>query len=249
MPRLVAMMPVRNEADRWLIEVLDQLTQLADAVVVFDDASEDQTADICGRYPKVHRYRGDVPGFERNEAELRRHLWDLTVLHQPDWILALDADELFEPGAAVQIPRLIDQSDYDAVAFRIFDLWKSRDHVRVDGAWNPWNRFSPLLIRYDPTLDASWMAQAIHCGRFPSAYRERVTFYSPLRVCHFGWARGEEHLHKYLFYRDRDLAVYGAVQPHTESVLASTVALEPWIELKTPDWLQNREGGRTTLAD
>lgn len=241
MVRIVSMLPVRNEAKRWLTMSLDQLSNLSDAVIVYDDASTDATPAICRSYPKVKYYRGDVPWFERNEAELRQYLWDLTALHNPDWILALDADEIFEERAIAELPKLLDQADYHAVAFRIFDFWKSTTHIRVDGAWNPWNRFSPLLVRYNPSLPSQWMNQAIHCGRFPLAYRDRVTFYSPLRIRHMGWARSDDHLQKYLFYRDRDLAVYGKVQAHTESVLAAKIAVEPWIDLPSPDWLQQKE--------
>ncbi len=241
MARVVAMLPVRNEADRWLKSVLEQLSQIADAIVVYDDASDDGTSDLCRQYPKVHSYRGDVPWFGQNESELRRHLWDLAVLHEPEWLLALDADELLEDGAVLALPWLIDQSDYDAVAFRIFDFWNSAEHVRIDGAWNPWNRFSALLSRYDSTLDPAWLAQPIHCGRFPVSYHDRVTFYSPWRVRHYGWARAEDHLKKYLFYRERDMGLYGRVLEHTDSVIASTVTLEPWIELPIPSWLRTKE--------
>lgn len=237
MPQLMAMLPVRNEGNRWLSEVLEQLLSIVDAIVVYDDASTDATPDICHRFDRLHYYRGDEPWFSKDESELRRHLWDLTVLHEPEWILALDADEIFEPAALQLIPRLIDQSDYDAVAFRIFDFWKGTTHVRNDGAWNPWTRFSPLLMRYDPSLRPTWNTAPIHCGRFPLAYRDRVTFYSPLRVRHYGWASGDEHLAKYQFYRDHDLTVYGKVQPHTESVLAATATVEPWMDLRIPEWL------------
>ncbi|MDA8194649.1 MAG: glycosyltransferase family 2 protein [Thermaerobacter sp.] len=242
MARLVAMLPVRNEAQRWLGRVLDQLTAFSDAVVVYDDASDDETSRICRSYPAVRYYRGDFAWFERNEAELRHHLWKLTALQRPDWVLALDADECFEDRALAELPRLLEQHDYDAVAFRIFDFWKSTELIRIDGAWHPWNRFSPLLVRFDPDLPSGWLQQPIHCGRFPLAYRDRVTFYSPLRVRHYGWARGDEHLRKYLFYRHHDLTTYGKVQPHTESVLASTVTLEPWIELPSPGWLRQNTG-------
>ena len=58
---LVAMLPVRNEADRLLRRVLAQLVALADAIVVFDDASTDATAQICEGSPKVQIYRCEQP--------------------------------------------------------------------------------------------------------------------------------------------------------------------------------------------
>jgi glycosyltransferase involved in cell wall biosynthesis len=243
-PRLVAMLPVRNEAERHLVPVLQQLTRLADAVAVYDDGSSDLTPDIVAAFPSASLHRGEGHLFATDESLLRRRLWRFTVELEPDWILALDADELFERRAEVELRLLIEQDDYDAVAFRIFDLWKSEVAVRTDGAWNPWNRFSPLLVRYRPELSDAWSELPIHCGRLPLAYRDAVTFFSDLRVRHLGWARGEEHLRKYLFYRQRDLATRGRVEPHTESVLSPFVTLEPWIEARTPDWLPLVEGVR-----
>jgi glycosyltransferase involved in cell wall biosynthesis len=241
LPGLIAMLPVRNEADRFLPQVLSQLEQLCDGVVVYDDASTDGTADLCRRHAKVELHQGKEPLLGVNEAALRRRLWHLVAARRPDWVLALDGDELFEERAEDELRQLTQQADYDAVAFRIFDFWKSETHVRVDGAWNPWERFSPLLVRYLPELGDAWYDQPIHCGRFPLAYRDRSTYYSHLRVRHYGWSRGEDHLRKYLFYRKRDLAVHKKVSAHTESVLSQEIHLEPWIEQTSAPWLRRCE--------
>jgi hypothetical protein len=94
-----------------------------------------------------------------------------------------------------------------------------------------------------PDVPDAWYPKPIHCGRFPDAYRDRSTFYGHLRVRHYGWVRPEDHLRKYLFYRERDLAVEGKVREHTESVLSARVALEPWLEQRPAPWLaQSGEG-------
>ncbi len=240
MPSLIAMLPVRNEADRYLARSLQQLERLVDAIVVLDDASSDDTARVCAECSKVELHRLPAPRFATDEAALRRELWRLTARKAPDWVLALDADEIFEDRAIAELPKLLDQQDYDIVAFRIFDFWKSETHVRVDGAWNPWHRFSPLLVRYRPEFADDWFDRPIHCGRFPLAYRDLSTFYSHLRVRHYGWARWQDHLNKYLFYRERDLQIDGAVSPHTESVLSPTIALEPWVPQRSAPWLSDR---------
>ncbi len=241
MPGLIAMLPVRNEADRFLPQVLSQLEHLCDAVVVYDDASTDGTAELCRRHDKVELHRGSEPLLAIDEAALRRRLWHLVAARRPEWILALDGDELFEERAEGELRLLTRQSDYDVVAFRIFDFWKSETHVRVDSLWNPWNRFSALLVRYLPELGDEWDDRPIHCGRFPLAYRDRSTYFSHLRVRHYGWSRREDHLRKYLFYRERDLAVYGAAQSHTESVLSPEIRLEPWVGQRSAPWLRTHE--------
>ncbi len=231
------MMPVRNEADRYLAGTLSRLASLVDAIVVYDDASSDATLEVCRRSPKVVLHRGEAPLLAEDEAVLRGRLWQLALQQDPEWIVALDADEELEDRAVGELPRLMDQKDYDVIACRIFDFWKSETHVRVDGLWNPWNRFSPIAVRAVAGLSSAWTPLRIHCGRFPKAYRDRATFYSHLRVRHFGWACAADHLRKYLFYRERDLALSGKVGGHTESILSPRIALEPWLDERPAPWL------------
>jgi len=231
------MMRVRNEAGRYLSTCLESLERVADRIVVLDDASTDGTPDVCRAHARVTYHRREQRLFDRDESALRRSLWDLTLAEQPDWILALDADERFEPGAEALIRDLCRQDDYDVVSFRIFDLWGSEGRVRVDGAWNPWNRFSPLLVRRVPGLSPEWPAARIHCGRFPAAYVSRTYFSSHLRVLHYGWANAAEHDAKHSFYAARDLATAGEVRPHTQSIQDAGAVTEPWVATTQPAFM------------
>ncbi len=237
LPHVVAMLPVRNEESRYLSRVLARLAELADVIVAYDDASTDATVEVCRSSPKVEVHRGLSPLLPVDESALREDLWHLVLEHEPEWVLALDADEEFEQRAVAELPHLMDQSDYDVIACRIFDHWGSESHVRVDGPWNPWNRFSPVAVRVVQGIPSAWPSRPIHCGRFPRAYLDRATFYSHLRVRHFGWARQEDHLRKYLFYRERDLSVVGKVRQQTESIISANVALEPWLDVRPAPWL------------
>src|SRR5690606_30397927 len=145
---------------------------------------------------------------------------------EPDWILAIDADEVLEERMKHEVDILIDQHDYDAVEFRLVDCWNGTSHVRVDGGWNPWPTRVRLLVRYDPHRTYTWPDRRLHCGRIPQELRGLLTVYqSDLRVMHFGWARSEDVGRKYETYR--------AIEEteHLRSVLDSPekIKLEPWI--------------------
>ena len=100
---LLAMLVVRNEADRFLQPVLDRLSILVDGIVILDDASTDHTPALCRAHPRVVRFeRLSAPLFFHDEAKLREKLWHLTVEPQPGLILAIDADEISKPGANKQ---------------------------------------------------------------------------------------------------------------------------------------------------
>jgi hypothetical protein len=102
---LLAMMVVRNEANRYLRPVLERLGRLVDGIVILDDASTDETPGLCRAHPKVIRFRQlNSSLFSRNEAALRSLLWEMRVELEPAWILALDADELLEEKAKTALP-------------------------------------------------------------------------------------------------------------------------------------------------
>jgi glycosyltransferase involved in cell wall biosynthesis len=236
--KLTAMMIVHNEADRYLKDVLEHLTAFVDQIVILDDASTDDTPEICASYQKVILCRNEESLFFKHEARLRAQLWELMAAAEPDWILTVDADEIFEDRMQNEVKCLINQCDFDGVEFRMFDFWKSTTHYRVDGLWNPWPRFSLLLARYFPEIEYTWPDRSFHSGRWPMFYRGRgiISFQSDIRVKHYGWARGEEHKEKYRAYKAADPEGKYSSREHLESVLApqNTVKLEEWIEIKTP---------------
>ncbi|MCF6095521.1 glycosyltransferase family 2 protein [Thermovorax subterraneus] len=243
--RIVAMMPVKNESGRYLSQVLEHLSLWVDKIVVIDDASEDDTYEVVKSFDKVIAYRNERPLFIENEAALRSKLWDLTVEQNPDWIVALDADEMFEDRIIDEAEFLINQDYYDAVYFRVFDFWASNTHYRIDGGWNPWVKFQLFLVRYNPNLSYTWPQREIHCGRFPSPCQDFIPYYSDIRLKHFGWADEKEHYKKYLFYREKDLKLHGKVLPHTQSIMISPKLndLEEWRDSKRLYFLKEGKGG------
>ncbi len=167
----------------------------------------------------------------------------MPVKNESGWILALDADEMFEDRIIDEAKLLINQTDYDAIYFRLFDFWGSRTHYRTDNGWNPWQRFALFLVRSRPDLDSTWFPRGVHCGRFPVSCQELIPYFSDIRVKHFGWAREEEHYRKYLYYREKDLKLYGEVRPFTQSIQAprGKIRLEEWKDTKTLYFLKDGE--------
>ncbi|MFZ5898317.1 MAG: glycosyltransferase, partial [Bacillota bacterium] len=166
--KLTLAMLVRNEADRYLPTVLRHAAQYVDEAVILDDASTDATVDICRDVLQdipVFIHVNQSPGFA-NEINIRKQLWDLAVQTQPDWILILDADEMFEDRAVFELRTLISRPDIDVYAFRLFDFW-DMEHYREDEFWKAHLRYSPFLVRYQPHFPYQWQETPLHCGRFP----------------------------------------------------------------------------------
>ena len=205
--RITLAMLIRNEADRHLRRVLERTAPMVDEAVILDDASTDDTPELCEELLSEADIAHEVVRLDRSgfaqEWRVRRLLWELAAQRRPDWILCLDADEVFEPCPPGALRPLVDQSRHDAVAFRLFDMWDP-DRYRDDALWTAHRRWWPLLVRWDPGASERWPEAAQHCGRWPLGLRGLAPLRSPLRLQHLGWMRPEDRRAKYERYRRLD---------------------------------------------
>src|SRR5690554_744333 len=227
--RLLAMMPVRNEARRYLRVVFDHLAEYVDGIVVLDDASTDETFVFCRKYPAVTSYRRlSEPLFQKNESALRRLLWEMTVELNPEWILALDADEFFEPRAKQELPALIQGNGYNLVRFPVYHFWGGFTHYRVDKMWNPFYSRAACLARYNKSIIYYWPQRELHCGRFPREVYGQPVLLSSLRLFHLGYAAVKDREERYRRYRQLDPGGKFCPLEHYHSLADPHPRLLPW---------------------
>lgn len=227
--KLTLAMIVRNEAGGVLPTALRQLSRCIDEAVIVDDASSDGTPEVCQELLQgipvtlVHN-----PGsMFSTEYKLRMLTWDLVLTTDPDWILFLDADELFEEAFVTQVRSLIDQTSYDWVGFRLYDMW-DETHYRSDHLWTAHERFWPLLMRYLPGYPYRWNQTNQHCGRLPANVTDLPGLRSNIRVKHYGWADPERRLAKYRRYLRLDPeGRFGSMEQY-RSILDPNPNLVPW---------------------
>lgn len=228
--RLIGAMLVRNEAGRWLEQVLGQMQQVCDSVVVLDDASTDATPAICRRMgAAVHTCEESL--WATNEVLLRRRLWELAAAEAGPggWVLNLDADETMEPRSLDWLRPLLPLAEYsgaDALVFRLFDMW-SETHYRDDRWWTAHRRLWPMLVQVDAARAYRWPDRALHCGRFPENAVTRV-YDSGLRLQHWGWSRPEDRLRKHERYVRIDPDGRWGIWQKYQSILDEEPNLVPW---------------------
>lgn len=229
--RLTAMMQVRNEADRFLETVLRELSEFVDNIVIVDDASTDQTLKLCRSFPKVKQLVSSEESHFGCEWELRQLLWEVASSTEPDWLLSVDADELYENKAKAHMRELIDQDEYDWVGFRFFDFWGGTTHYRDDEHWCIHRRHTRSLVRYMPEFYYFFPKMDHHVPRVPLSYAALPGFLAELRVKHYGWAVSkEERYAKYLRYMEKDPhGSWGSLE-HYRSILDENPHLVEWKE-------------------
>lgn len=204
--RIIGAMLVRNESDRWLTTVLSQMHFVCDDLVVLDDSSTDDTVSICRRYTDdVHESPESLWG--RNELVQRQRLWCLATqsARHGDWILCLDADEIFADGDPEQLKMLLHFrhiKDADSLGFVLHDMWTD-SHYRSDHLWTAHTRLWPMAVKYDAERQYIWHESALHCGRFP---RNAATalWATNFRLKHMGWSRPADRRAKYQRYLAAD---------------------------------------------
>ncbi|OXM85068.1 glycosyltransferase [Paenibacillus rigui] len=229
--KLTAIMQVHNEANRYLELVLRELSEFVDEIVIVDDASTDDTAKLCRSFAKVKSLVTLHQSRFHQEWELRQFLWELAVLTEPDWILSVDADELYDAKAKAHMRELINQDRYDWVGFRFYDFWGGTTHYREDEHWCIHHRHTRSLVRYMRELPCFYPRMAQHVPRLPLSYAALPGFLAELRVKHYGWAVSkEERHHKYLRYMERDPeGKWGSLDQY-RSILDENPHLVEWKE-------------------
>lgn len=231
-PKITLSMVVRNEEKRYLQRVLEKARFYINEAVIIDDASTDRSAEICKEILQgipLLLIKNTVSKFG-NEVSLRKQQWQETIQTHPEWILNLDADEMFENKFKTEIKNLVSMPDTDGYCFRLYDFW-SETHYRSDRYWCAHHFYKWLfLIRYQPQQTPYyWGETPQHCGRFPILNLQKIRR-SNLRIKHYGWAREEDRIAKYNRYKKLDPeAKYGWKEQY-ESILGPNPNLIPWME-------------------
>lgn len=128
-PKIIGMIRERNES-LLLRDSLDHLAEHVDAIVVFDDASTDDSVEIAKNHPAVlevieNRYwrRGNRIW---EEATNRKKLHDRAKRYNPEWLFYCDADERFEGDIKKYLKEGCPE-DVNAVRISLLDAYITQD--------------------------------------------------------------------------------------------------------------------------
>jgi len=217
---IYGMMIVRNEAERYLDKVLQQMVQICDKVIILDDNSNDNTVEVCESYG-CEVYQTDKRIWDKNESILRQQLWDLVTnqAEEGDWILCLDADEYFNSKHLPFIDYLFNtvSNEVDGIGFKLYDMWNNREY-RDDEYWQAHKHYWCMAIRYTTQVKYQWNNKALHGGRFPFNASQRM-LPTEIPILHMGWATEHSRSLKYNRYKRLDSnAQYGWKEQY-ESIL------------------------------
>lgn len=215
---VVAHIVTRNEADRYLHRCIQTLWDAeVIGVAVYDDRSTDDTTKIAAELGADVAVRPvDAPSFADDERAFRADGWRWMLQRwTPDWVLAIDADELLIGGAGglraatatVDYPTIDDRV---AKELRIHEVWgftpDGRPQVRVDGGWGT---ITGIRLVPGAGIDPTFPPR----GSVPGQARVAATM--DVSIAHLGYVRPEDRKTKYDRYRGH--ASHSA--RHVESII------------------------------
>lgn len=199
------MMIVRNESQRYLDSVLQQMIKICDRLVVLDDCSSDDTAQICVDYG-AEVYTTSEQEWIKNEVSLRKKLWEKTIKEtkQNDWIICLDADEIIPDKHLPYLDYILEtvSNEVDAIGFKLHDMWNETQY-RDDEYWQAHKHYWTMAIRYHEYKEYFWNEKSLHCGRFPQN-GAKAMLPTEIPILHMGWSREKDRLNKYNRYMKID---------------------------------------------
>ena len=224
---IIAQMIGKNEANRFLEPVLQQLSDQVDKIIFTDDCSEDNTAEIAAKYAEV--FSTEKTLFTENEGNLRSKAWKNLekFAKEGDWIVAIDCDEMLFHSQGRSIRDTLGQSPYDVINVRFYHMWNETQY-RVDKLWAPNN--SSRIFRYRD--NGSFFDKKLACGSEPTYVvswirQKNYWVHSNLVMQHLGYVRDEDKRIKYDRYMSLDKGEFHNIK-HLESILDKNPVLLNW---------------------
>lgn len=199
---VVAACRVKN-GSQWMERTLSRVSEFADEIVILvDQATTDNTEEICSRFPKVVAMEKEPP-HEYNEAWSRNRVLNMAFARNPDWIYCFDADEVIEQRAVARREELTDPVDPSIMMWvqPIVQLWNTEHTQRVDGLWGSF--YQGRMFRVLPGQKIENANNLIHCGSTPSIPQDRHGF-SYFRIIHYGNVDPTIRAGKYEWYTKTD---------------------------------------------
>lgn len=197
--RIIGMMVCGpSEADRYLEGTLKELERLCDDVVVCGNNTDEKTEKMIKDYG-FWFYRDDRE-WGKEQPNLKTDLLRRVGGLQPDWVIALDADERFAPEFTREEAEKLANGNEVGWYFMIVNLYNDTEHfvhdTKIQRFWNiRFFQYSKNHLQYQKTR--------LHCGLAPPIYYAQG-WHAPFYVEHYGLMKAKDRQNKVERYAKYD---------------------------------------------
>jgi glycosyltransferase involved in cell wall biosynthesis len=232
--KIIGICRLRNES-HIIQDTLDHVSKFVDGIIILDDASTDNSLDICRKHEKVigcitHTiWEPDPAKRAILEGSQRQQLYLKALEYNPQWIYYSDADEF-----AYNFPDL-ENSQADAYRFRLYDYYITEGDKNKNWKERKWlgPEYRDILMLFKPHPGIKFKSRV---PTLPVHYRIETKGY----VKHYGKAISVEEWEKTCKYYINHLNERGIRQKwlnrvgkavHTKSDFGNE--LITWEEIKS----------------
>lgn len=195
--KLLAILRIKNQI-LTIEECLSRLSDLVDEIVVLDNGSTDGTFEVYSKYSKISNI---LRTEQFDEGRDKVMLLEAAKKSNPNWIIWIDGDEIFEKKLTRKVLDAYMKSKYNRITFRMCNFWLDKKNCRYDGPY--------LLYTLHPqrsmwrNLESSYFVnKKIHNGDIQGI--PGPSFISPYRLKHYGFVDAEKMRQKRDLYIKTD---------------------------------------------
>lgn len=190
-----------GEADRYMRKTMEEFKRLCDEVYICCNNATQKEIDLIEEYGFDYREDNRTWGIDQPNIKTD-HLKALGDKYNPDWIIALDMDEVFAPEFTREIAEHY-ATEYREIAyhFLVVNLYNDEEHfAHGAGIQRFWNvRF----FKYMPEYGLQYQRKSLHCGLAPPIMYQ-YGWYAPFYLLHYGLMKKEDRMRKVERYQKFD---------------------------------------------
>jgi len=204
---IVGICQIYNELEKGnLSRFIEHFKPLVSRIIAYDDSSTD------GSYEYLldnadHVLRGSKNKFV-DEIDHKQELLEAALKFDPDFILWLDADEVFSANAEEELQELCEyciEKNFDALSFHEVNLWRSSSWCRKDNLYDA--GWFVRLWRVQPGISFKKIRKGLHQQPYPSTIK-LIEKTDKVKVIHYGFASEKSLAFKYLVYKSHGQTGY-----------------------------------------
>jgi len=192
--KLVAILRIKDQIST-IDECLSKLSSLADEIIIIDNGSTDGTLAVYKKFPKISKIF-HTEGYDEGRDKIM--LLNEAKKSGADWIVWIDADEIFEDHFTREVVERYMNSKYNRITFRMCNFWLSKERCRYDGNYYLYS-LHPQRSMWKNVESAYFKDKKMHNGDILGVSGK--TYLSPYRIKHYGYidrAKIQEKLDRYL---------------------------------------------------
>lgn len=192
-------MMVCGPNEKYLDKSLNELKRLCDVVIIATNNADQPTKDKITSMGFTQYEDNREWGIY--QPDIKTSLLSQFLPLQVDWIVAIDADEVFAPEFTREEAERLANTDEIAYNFLVINLYNDEQHfTHSSGIQRFWNiRFFKFL----PEYGLQYLRKSLHCGLAPPvAYK--YGWHAPYYLLHYGLMLPEDRARKAQRYQKYD---------------------------------------------